>query len=215
MDVGAHIGSIISEVAHHCPSAKIVAIEAIPEKADRLKRKFPHVEIHSCAVSDSDGETIFFVNTRKSGFSSLRRPTNSDASEVAQIKVPIKKLDGLIFSNDVDLIKIDVEVAELGVLRGGERLIKTNRPTIMFESGAPVESGLGYTKELMWQWFMEREYSLLVPNRVAHYDPGLSLECFVESHLYPRRTTNYFAVPNERRTEVRDRARDILKIKPT
>ena len=53
IDVGAHVGSIISEVLNHEPSVRIVAIEPIPEKMVPLRRTFPTIEFHSCAVSDS------------------------------------------------------------------------------------------------------------------------------------------------------------------
>jgi hypothetical protein len=38
------------------------------------------------------------------------------------------------------------------------------------------------------------------------------MDGFIDSHIYPRRCTNYFAIPSERRIEIRDRARDILGI---
>src|SRR5258708_36624699 len=41
IDVGAHIGSVTSAVAYRDASIKIVAVEAIPEKIARLRRKFP------------------------------------------------------------------------------------------------------------------------------------------------------------------------------
>jgi FkbM family methyltransferase len=215
VDVGAHIGSVVDRVSYYCSTSKIIAFEAIPEKVDHLRRKFSHVECHACALGDSEGEASFFVNDKKSGYSSLGKPSDSDKSKVIEIIVELKKLDSLISSHEVDVIKIDVEGAELGVLRGGERLVAESRPTIVFESGPPSDNGLGYTKESLWCWFADRDYAVLVPNRVAHNDPGLSQDGFVESHLYPRRTTNYFAVPNERRIEVRDRARDLLKIRAT
>jgi hypothetical protein len=99
------------------------------------------------------------------------------------------------------------------VLRGGERLIVQNRPTIMFESGPAADDALGYTKEALFRWFVERDYVIVVPNRVAHDDDGLSESGFIESHLYPRRTTNYFAISRARRIEIRDRARDVLDIR--
>ena len=46
------------------------------------------------------------------------------------IKVPLRRLDALISSDDVDVIEIDVEGAELGVFRGGDALIKRSRPTL-------------------------------------------------------------------------------------
>jgi hypothetical protein len=117
-----------------------------------------------------------------------------------------------VLSNDIDVIKIDVEGAELDVLRGSMKILNESRPTIMFESGPQLESDLDYTKEGLYEFFFSRGYVVLIPNRVAHNDFGLSKDGFIESHLYPRRTTNYFAIPKERRIEIRDRARSILKI---
>src|SRR5262245_4160979 len=119
VDVGAHIGSVLSEVAYKDPSIKLYAVEPIPEKIEKLRRKFPAAELHGCAVGDSDGEIAFFVNTKQSGYSSLGKPA-AHSGETIEIKVAMKQLDNLISSKDIDVIKIDVEGAELGVLRGGE-----------------------------------------------------------------------------------------------
>jgi FkbM family methyltransferase len=213
IDVGAHIGSIISEVARHDPSIKLYAVEPIPAKIENLRRKFPAIELYGCALGDADGQIAFFVNTKQSGYSSLGRP--AQFAGTVEIKVPLKKLDSLISSDEIDVIKIDVEGAELGVLRGGDQLIARNRPLVMFESGAPVDDGLGYTKELMWHWWEERDFDMVLPNRIAHDGPGLSFDCFIDAHFYPRRTTNYFAIPKERRIEIRDRARAVLRILAT
>lgn len=213
IDVGAHIGSIVTSVMHNDGSINIVAIEAIPEKVSRLRKKFPRVTFHECAVGNTEGEVSFFINTRQSGYSSLGRPKDGFSNQsTIEIKVPIKKLDSLITTKEVDVIKIDVEGAELGVIRGSKNIIAGCRPVIMFESGSIDNEGLGYTKEALWEIFAEQNYSIIVPNRVAHNDPGLSKEGFLESHLYPRRTTNYFAIPKERRLEIRDRARFVLNI---
>ena len=66
--------------------------------------------------------------------------------------------------------------------------------------------------EELYDFFNSNNYAILIPNRLAHDDPGLSKEAFLEGHLYPRRTTNYFAIPRERRVEIRDRGRNILNI---
>lgn len=212
IDIGAHIGSVMSAVVDHDTTIKIIAVEAMPDKAMKLRQKFSFVELHECAVGDSEGEVTFYINTKQSGYSSLGRPADQQESNFKKIKVPIRKLDNLVSSDCVDVIKIDVEGAELGVLRGSENLISKNRPVIMFESGPAQYDGLGFTKEDLWQWFADHDYVIIVPNRVAHNGPGLCQEGFIESHYYPRRTTNYFAVPIERRVEIRDRARKILKI---
>ena len=212
IDIGAHIGSVISAVMHNDPSVRIVAIEAMPDKAERLRRKFHSVEMHACAVGESTGEVSFFVNSKHSGYSSLGKPANADDKSISEIRVRIEKLDDLVPPKDVDAIKIDVEGAELGVLRGGISVLRNCRPIIMFESAPEAANGLGYTKEAIHDFLTENAFSVVVPNRVAHEGDGLTSIGFIESHWYPRRTTNYFAVPFERRIEFRDRARRILGV---
>ena len=212
VDVGAHIGSIIAQVRHADSTIKIVAIEAIPEKIQNLRKRFPFVDLHGCAVGETTGEISFFIDTRQSGYSSLARPNGTEDKSKVEIKVPIERLDNLVKAVDVDAIKIDVEGAELGVLRGAVGILGKCRPIIMFESGPTGDNGLGYTKEEMLHFLNTLDFSVIVPNRLAHDDNGLTTAGFVESHLYPRRTTNYFAVPTERRTEFRHRARGILKL---
>ncbi len=210
IDVGAHIGSIISAVIDSVPSTTIYAIEPTRAKIEYLRRKFPSVELHECAVGDSEGEVEFFVNAKQSGCSSLKKPPNAEGTVV--IKVPLRRLDALISANDIDVIKIDVEGAELGVLQGGDGLISRNRPVVMFESGPGADGEPADTKRAIWQWLEQHNFETVVPNRVAHEGPGLSLDGFLEAHLYPRRTTNYFAIPKERRNEIRERARMALGI---
>ena len=213
IDVGAHIGSVMTDVVAHSPSTQIIAIEAIPDKARALRRFFPHAEIHACAVGEKTGEVSFFINTKESGYSGLSRTNGArGAGDLIEIQVPMARLDDLVSSNDVDIIKIDVEGAELGVIRGAESIIERCRPIIMFESGPQSNDGLGYNKESIFLFFESIGYLLLVPNRLGHNDPGLTLAGFLESHYYPRRCTNYFAVPTERFVEIRDRARTVLNI---
>jgi hypothetical protein len=168
--------------------------------------------LHGCAVGEISGEISFFVDTLRSGYSSLARPTGNDEKSKLEIKVPIEKIDNLVKAGDVDAIKIDVEGAELGVLRGAVGTLRKCRPIVMFESGPKGDDGLGYTKEEILNFLNSLDFSVIVPNRLAHDDDGLTTAGFIESHLYPRRTTNYFAIPTERRMEFRDRARNILRL---
>src|ERR1700678_2411186 len=192
IDIGAHIGSIIADVHCNDPSIRIMAIEAVPEKAQNLRRKFPFIELHNCAVGETTGEMSFFVNTRRSGYSSLGRPSSIDTEATLQTTVQVEKLDNLVSSTNVDAIKIDVEGAELGVLRGGIDTLRKYRPILMFESGPQADDGLGYSKEAIYDFLISQDYSVFVPNRVAHNGDGLTLTGFIDSHIFPRRTTNYF-----------------------
>jgi FkbM family methyltransferase len=201
LDIGSHIGSVIAEVRRNCPDAIVIGFEAIPEKVQWLRKKFPGHEIHGCALADIEGETSFFIDLLESGYSSL----DSSRASTREIKVEMKRLDDLVDRDDVDVIKIDVEGAELGVLLGADALIAKSRPIIMFESGP--QSVLGYTKERMFAWFAERNYGIFAPVRVANTGGAMDLNTFLFSHEYPRITSNYFALPMEKSDEIRARAR--------
>src|SRR5215469_7492493 len=118
IDIGAHIGSVISAVQTHVPSAIIIAIEAVPEKAAHLRRSFPKAQVHQVALGNSEGEVRFFVDTKQSGrgYSSLFRPLTTDTREILEISVAMTRLDRLVESDTIDVIKVDVEGAELDVL---------------------------------------------------------------------------------------------------
>jgi FkbM family methyltransferase len=203
LDIGAHIGSVIAEVLFEKPTARIIAFEAIPAKASALRRKFPEVAAHCCALSDIEGTQSFYIDVHNSGCSSLARNAGNDR----EITVSTKRLDSVLAEEHVDVIKIDVEGAELGVLRGATSIIDRCRPLIMFESGPG--NVLGYTKEAIFEFFAERDYWLFAPNRLAHTGGKLTMDAFLDSHEYPRRTTNYFALPDERAMEIRGRAKSI------
>jgi FkbM family methyltransferase len=184
-------------------------VEAVPGKIAHLKKRFPKVEVVGTALGDRKGEATFYVlEGKNSGFSSLGRPAAE--GQLLEIRVPICRLDDIVDDRKVDVIKIDVEGAELGVLKGSESVVAGCRPTIIFESGPQLDEGLGYSKQDLWQWFADRSYAVLIPDRVAHEDPGLGLESFLDSHRYPWRTRNYFAIAKERRSEIRDKAQRIL-----
>lgn len=210
IDVGAHIGSVVAGVRRESQPDRIVAVEANPEKALALQRKFPDVEVHGCAVGESEGQASFFINTATSGYSSFDRDAVSrvePANEVKEIKVPLRRLDAIVAPEGVDLIKVDVVGGELSVLKGSTEIIEKSRPIIAFESIPSSDAETG----ALWQWFDDNGYAVIVPNRLAHLDGGLTRDGFVEGHLHPCRTMNYFGVPRERRDATRTRVRTVLR----
>jgi len=207
IDIGSHIGSIISLIKFNNPEVEIFGIEAIPEKVRSLKKRFPEVTFFECALAEKEGTAAFYVDEEMSGYSSLNKSNSNNKTRT--ISVELKTLDSLINRDEVDTIKIDVEGAELSVLKGANTLLHKSRPTIMFESGPKDDIEI----EELWLLFKDANYSIFIPNRLAHFAPGMSKEVFKDSHQYPRLTTNYFAVANDNLSDVRFKAREILKIK--
>lgn len=128
IDVGASVGLHTIALARAIgPQGRIDAFEAEPRLIPYIKRTLAsngllQVNLHNRAVGSEDGETIFNV-AKTIGHSSLFQL--SDESEVQeQIQVPILRLDSAIpAGTKIDLIKMDVEGAEIDVLKGSARIL--------------------------------------------------------------------------------------------
>lgn len=209
LDIGAHIGSILSDVHHQDPSVKIIAFEADPSKIEHLRSKYPFCELFDVALGEREGIAEFQINTSASGYNTL---VVEEGSDLPSIPVRIATLDGLLSDRTADVVKIDVEGAELGVLIGGEKFIQNSKPTIMFESVGAKENSLGYSAQMLWEWLNDNGYQIFTPDRLAHDARPLELDSFIDGHQYPFYTHNYFAVFEEKRIGIRDISREILKI---
>lgn len=207
LDIGAQYGAVFS-AAYRCDkSLQIYAFEADSQKAEALQAAHPHATIFGVAVGEQEGEATFYVNPSASGYNSL-----VPAQDRQEVRVRLAAVDDLLPDVQADVVKIDIEGAELGAFRGAEATIQRGNPTIMFECILPKENGLGYSAEKIWDWFAARDYGLYPPDRVAHDAPALSKDAFCDAQLYPFRSHNYFAISAARRREVRDKARSILGI---
>jgi FkbM family methyltransferase len=136
IDVGAHSGVFLHQFLEFAPEGRHWAFEPIPAMADELRRKFSTVEVHSCALSDQDGHTTFQYVPERPAWSGLRPQPYPRATHPQSIPVTIKRLDSLIPDDSaIGFVKIDVEGAELEVLRGAEAVFRRCRPVVLFECG--------------------------------------------------------------------------------
>jgi hypothetical protein len=60
--------------------------------------------------------------------------------------------------DDVDFIKIDVEGAELGVLRGAKETIKRCRPAVQMEIMEKQCNLFGYTPQDLYDFLVQQDY---------------------------------------------------------
>jgi FkbM family methyltransferase len=137
IDVGAHRGSILREMLRVAPAGHHIAFEPLPNLAALLTDAFPEVEVHQAALSNHTGHTTFEhvhgVAEGCSGFLMCTAPTGY-ANEVEEITVRLETLDGSLDPDyQPQLIKIDVEGAELQVLQGALETLSRHQPIVVFE----------------------------------------------------------------------------------
>jgi FkbM family methyltransferase len=146
VDVGAHAGDFLAELLQVAPRGRHTAIEPIPAMADRLRTTFPQATVHAAALSDSPGTATFQWVCGNPAFSGLvRRADLPPAERTEPITVRVERLDDLIpAGTPVALVKIDVEGAEVNILRGADRVLRENRPWVLIEHGSACQ-GYGHT----------------------------------------------------------------------
>jgi FkbM family methyltransferase len=131
-DVGANIG-MYSCLAADKLDTTVVAFEPHPENADRLEENVDlndaDVSLHRCALGETDGTaslTITLDEIGSAGHTILADDGEREREGYRSVQVPVRRGDDYVGSEELPsptVLKIDVEGAELDVLRGlSERL---------------------------------------------------------------------------------------------
>lgn len=138
VDIGCHKGEILDIILQYSPKGEHYGFEPLPFLFNKLNNKYINkATILPYALSDKDGFSTFQYVKNAPAYSGIKkRKYDIDEPEIEEIKVELKKLDDVIPVNTkIDFIKIDVEGAELGVLKGSKQLLKNFKPIIIFEFG--------------------------------------------------------------------------------
>lgn len=121
LDIGANRGDWARAFLETYPNAKLICFEPDPLSKDYFKflfKKFPSLELHNVAVADRNGSSTLYSKGSLWGGASLV-PLYVDAFHLKK-DVELITLDSFTSSREIrpDIIKIDVEGAEMLVLKG-------------------------------------------------------------------------------------------------
>ncbi len=129
IDIGAYEGNWTRTVANIFPRVPILMIEAQAEKKlvlDRVRADLPLVDHVICLLGDKDGAGATF-NVMETGSSIYSE--NSDAPR-RQRRLTMRTLDAVLQERPQLsaplFVKLDVQGAELDVLRGGQVALKSS-----------------------------------------------------------------------------------------
>lgn len=156
IDVGANIGFLsMAAAATVGKKGEVLAFEPVPSTyrilaANKELNSMSQLQTFQIGVgSKSEIVSIQTEELNRGGASIL----NNTGGE--EIEIEVKKLDELIASGPISLIKVDVEGYEFEVLKGAEELIKRDQPALIIEYSTDRENSVDSLD--MFQWIKELE----------------------------------------------------------
>ncbi len=144
IDIGANDGAFAAYLARTFSCERVIAIEPLPSRREQLVAR--GYEVHSAALSDHNGEALFYVS-RADSASSLLPLTELCKSEypqvatVDEVRVAVRRLDDLIQPIEGALVKIDAQGAELEILRGGKAAVSAAQLVLIEMTFKPLYAG--------------------------------------------------------------------------
>lgn len=139
-DIGANVGYVTLIAARLVgPSGRVVAFEPVPENVAAIRENLAlngidWVEVHETAVARERGRAALIISdvSAFSRLASVNVPTGARET----IEVQVISIDEFMASPGApvpDVIKIDVEGAELEVLEGMRETLAAHRPVLLCE----------------------------------------------------------------------------------
>lgn len=170
VDIGAHAGSWTRPLSYLVPKGRVYAFEALPYYARTLGvvvklMGLSNVTVLNSAVSDRDGIVEIAWRTRQ-GFrltGNTHMATEAELTAMECVAVKAVTLDswrnGLPADARIAFIKVDVEGAELMVLRGARQVIDTCRPVLFLEIVTSCCERYGYRPADIFEFLAHMGYA--------------------------------------------------------
>ncbi|TFG52999.1 MAG: FkbM family methyltransferase [Gemmatimonadales bacterium] len=160
VDAGANIGEISLLAARMVqPEGMVFSFEPVPELASRLRRnaslnRFSGIEVIECGLGEQARQAEMYRpdapfqdGTLHAGLATLY--ANADRAESVG-KISLTTLDAFVHARGlprIDLLKVDVEGAELPLLRGAAAVLRDFRPWLILEVQEETSRAAGYTQQ--------------------------------------------------------------------
>jgi FkbM family methyltransferase len=127
-DIGANVGTYACFAASKLGSERVVAFEPEPRNVDRLAENLRlngySCEVVAVAATDYDGTAELMLRGTEAGEGTHTLATDEGSDSIS---VPAVKIDSVTTDRDLPpptVVKIDVEGAELSVLRGMQETLE-------------------------------------------------------------------------------------------
>ena len=185
IDVGSHKGEVLELALKISKKGKHFAFEPIPYLFHKLNDKYgSKCEVLNYGLSDQKRQSSFQHVTTNPAYSGIKKRTYPKEEQVETIQIQLDTLDNQLKQHDrVDMIKIDVEGAELEVLRGAKKIIEKFHPIIVFEHGLGASDHYNTSPEDILNFFDDHQYQLFTLKGFIADEPALFRKEFIDFYL--------------------------------
>lgn len=180
LDIGAHHGYYTLLASYKAgKTGRVIAFEPSLREREKLLRHLRlnrrnNVTLLPVALGGGEGEgDLFIVESVETGCNSLRPP--DVAQRTSKLRVPITTLDSSLARHgisQVGFVKMDVEGAELSVLKGATKLLKASpRPVFLCEVEERRTRPWGYSALEVLRWLEEAGFHWFRPVENEPWEP--------------------------------------------
>ncbi len=200
VDVGTHTGDILDVLLQQSPNGMHFGFEPLPGFYRALKTKYSqqnNIVLYELALSNSTGNSSFNHVTSNPSYSGIKKRNYDRTNETDEtIEVKTARLDDVLLQQNkkIDFIKIDVEGAELGVLKGAAELIKRDKPVIVFECGIGGTDVYNTTPAELFAFFADLDYTISLLKNYLKAASVLNKTSFEEQY-YQKQNYYFVALP--------------------
>ncbi|QNA44514.1 FkbM family methyltransferase [Lacibacter sediminis] len=200
VDVGTHHGDLLDVLLQQSPNGTHYGFEPLPVFYQSLRLKYQqqnNIVLYDLALSDINGNSSFNHVTSNPSYSGIKKRNYDRSNETDEtIEVKTARLDDVLLSQNkkISFIKIDVEGAELGVLKGAAELIRRDRPVIVFECGLGGSDVYDTTPAELFTFFADLGYTISLLKNYLKEEQALSKTSFEEQY-YQKLNYYFVALP--------------------
>lgn len=194
IEVGANRGEFTSLFSHWTGrTGAVIAFEPVPPTFERLQqrvareKRFDNIVLVNTAVGDSSEPITVYMPDEDDGHASLQKHTTGswqDAQRVVAFEAPMQRLDDYLAGAKLerfDFLKVDVEGAELLVLRGATEALRKYRPLIHLEVCSAWTDGFDYKPAEIVSFLRGLGYSAFY--LIDHFDRSTTVLKDAEAEL--------------------------------
>ena len=197
VDIGANRGDYAAIASRYVDPKNMFLFEPIKKMAKALRTNFPKSTVVEKCCSNENKTTIFFQSNNDELSGLRKRELNSlpANSQYTSFDVETITLDSYFKKKcNIDLVKIDVEGAEILVLEGMSRILQKKRPIVFVEHGTNGPEYFGNSYLDFWRLSQKMNYGVMTVDGQPINSLATMEESFKNWPIW-----NYLLYPDERR----------------